>query len=47
MTIVVKFNCKKSSLKRWIYKYKTFKNLTRKNETLYLIKSLNHILNLR
>ena len=25
------FDCKKSSLKRWIHKYKTSKNLTRKN----------------
>jgi transposase-like protein len=25
------FDCKKSSLKRWIHNYKTSKNLTRKN----------------
>jgi transposase-like protein len=25
------FNCKKSSLKRWIHKYKTSKNLVRRN----------------
>jgi transposase-like protein len=25
------FDCKKSSLKRWIHKYKTSKNLSRKN----------------
>ena len=25
------FDCKKSSIKRWIHKYKTSKNLTRKN----------------
>ena len=30
MTMLVKFLIKKSSLKRWIHKYKTSKNLTRK-----------------
>ena len=27
------FNCKKSTLQRWIQMYKTFNNLTRKNRT--------------
>ena len=35
------FDCKKSSLHRWIKRYKKTKNLTRKTENLFLIKLLN------
>ena len=41
------FDCKKSTLQRWIKRYKTNKNLTRRNRNLYLIKLLNRKLILR
>ena len=36
------FDCKKSTLQRWIKRYKTSKNIKRKNRNQYLIKLLNH-----
>ena len=37
------FNCSKSSLKRWIYKYKKYKNLKRRNRPSisYKIKKIH------
>ena len=36
------FGCKKSTLRDWIKRYKTTKNLTRKNKKLFLIKLLDN-----
>ncbi len=38
-------DCKKFSLKRWIQRYKTSKNLTRKNRKSISYKITNHKLN--
>ena len=32
------FDCKKSTLQRWIQRYKKYKNITRRSRNLYLIK---------
>ena len=36
------FGCKKSTLRDWVKRYKTTKNLTRKIENPFLIKLLNN-----
>ena len=41
------FDCKKSTLQRWIQRYKKYKNITRRSKNLYLIKLKRNKLKVR